>query len=72
MHFELMTAAARQINTEKLWSILSALVAIRLKSSSVQNTFPIRCPLASGYRGRAEALCAYGMPGDDDPGAAAV
>ena len=42
IHRELMTAAARWIMAWKLWSVLSARRAMRLKSLSLQKKFSIR------------------------------
>jgi len=42
IHRELMTAAARWIIAWKLWSVLSARMAIRLNSLSLQKKFSIR------------------------------
>ena len=42
IHRELMTAAARWIMAWKLWSVLSARMAIRLNSFSLQKKFSIR------------------------------
>src|SRR6266571_1904156 len=42
IHRELMTAAARWIMAWKLWSVLSARMAIRLNSLSLQKKFSMR------------------------------
>ena len=42
IHRELMTAATRWIMAWKLWSVLSARMAIRLNSLSLQKKFSIR------------------------------
>ena len=42
LHRELITAAARVIIALKLWSVLSALMAIRLNSFSLPKKFSIR------------------------------
>ena len=42
IHRELMTAAARWIIAWKLWSVLSARMAMRLNSLSLQKKFSIR------------------------------
>ena len=42
IHRELMTAAARWIMAWKLWSVLSARIAVRLNSLSLQKKFSMR------------------------------
>ena len=42
IHRELMTAAARWMMALKLWSVLSARMAMRLNSLSLQKKFSIR------------------------------
>ena len=42
IHRELITAAARWIMASKLWSVLSARMAMRLNSLSLQKKFSIR------------------------------
>src|SRR5208283_4631305 len=43
IHRELMTAAARWMMALKLWSVLSARMAILLNSLSLQKKFSMRC-----------------------------
>ena len=72
IHRELMTAAARWIMAAKLWSVLSARMAMRLNSLSLQKKFSMRWRHLYISASIGERRGAARMLRDDDLGAALV